>query len=147
MNTTYSPTLDVDGITGPDSPYPSATVCGDIIYVSGQVSFADDGSVAGIGDVAVQTQCSLERLARILSVFGATLDNVVSCTVYLTDAAHAGVFNQAWVTAFGGHRPSRATVVSGLLDPRLLVEVQAIARVPQGHIPQGGIAPGLQEPK
>jgi 2-iminobutanoate/2-iminopropanoate deaminase len=130
MNSTYSPTVDVDGITGPDSHYPSATLCGDTIYVSGQVSFADDGSVAGLDDVAVQTRCSLERLARVLSVFGATLDDVVSCTVYLTDAAFAGAFNQEWAAAFGGHRPSRATVVAGLLDPRLLVEVQAVARVP-----------------
>lgn len=147
MNSTYSPTVDVDGITGPDSPYPSATVCGNIIHVSGQVAFADDGSVVGIGDVAVQTQCSLDRLARVLSVFGATLDDVVSCTVYLTDAAHAGAFNQAWATAFGGHRPSRATVVAGLLDPQLLVEVQATARIPQVQVPQGSVAPGMQEPK
>ncbi|MET3368409.1 UNVERIFIED_CONTAM: 2-iminobutanoate/2-iminopropanoate deaminase [Jeotgalibacillus campisalis] len=142
MNSTYSPTLDVDGITGPESPYPSATVCGDTIYVSGQVSFADDGSVVGVGDVAVQTRCSLERLARVLSVFGTTLDDVVSCTVYLTDPALAGAFNQAWVAAFGGHRPSRATVVAGLLDPRLLVEVQAIARIPRGDS-----GPGKRESK
>lgn len=130
MQSTHSRTLDVDGITNLASPYPSATLSGDTIYVSGQVSFADDGSVVGIGDISVQTRCSLERVVRVLSAYNATLDDIVSCTVYLTDAALAEAFNTTWVSVFGEHRPSRATVVAGLLDPRLMVEVQAVARVP-----------------
>lgn len=137
MNSTYSRSLDVDGITNSRSPYPSATLAGDTIYVSGQVSFADDGSVLGIGDIAVQTRCSLERLAKVLSAYNATLDDVVSCTVYLTDAALSAAFNSTWVSVFGEHRPSRTTAVAGLLDPRLLVEVQAIARVPKGSRSSG----------
>jgi 2-iminobutanoate/2-iminopropanoate deaminase len=121
--------VDVDGITTPGSPYPSATRVGDTLYVSGQVSFNDDGSVFGEGDITAQTRRTLTRLARILSVYGATLDDAVSCTVYLKDASLAGAFNAAWSAVFGGHRPSRATVVAELLDPRLLVEVQAIAHL------------------
>ncbi|MGO4582871.1 RidA family protein [Arthrobacter sp. 2RAF6] len=122
-------TVDVDGITTPGSPYPSATRAGDTIYVSGQVSFADEGGVLAEGDASAQTRHALARLARVLAVYGATLEDVVSCTVYLKDASLAEPFNAAWSAAFGGHRPSRATVVAELLDPRLLVEVQAIARL------------------
>lgn len=124
-----APTVDVDGITTTDMPYPSATRAGDIVYVSGQVSFTDDGTVHGEGDVTAQTLHSLSRLARVLDAYGATLDDVVSCTVYLKEASLGGAFNAAWSAGFGGHRPSRATVVTELLDPRLLVEVQAIAHL------------------
>ncbi|MGF6834980.1 2-iminobutanoate/2-iminopropanoate deaminase [Paenarthrobacter sp. TE4293] len=134
MTSIQSPgrTVDVDGITTPDSPYPSATRAGDTVYISGQVSFGDRGTVVGEGDIQAQTRCSLERLVTVLSTYGATLGDVVSCTVYLRDAALAEAFNRTWVSVFGGHRPSRATVVAELLDPRLLVEVQAIACLPQG---------------
>ncbi|WP_369745923.1 RidA family protein [Paenarthrobacter sp. AMU7] len=134
MTSLHSPgrTVDVDGITTPDSPYPSATRAGDTVYVSGQVSFGDGGSVVGEGDIEAQTRCSLERLGKVLSTYGASLSNVVSCTVYLRDAALAEAFNRTWVSVFAGHRPSRATVVAELLDPRLLVEVQATACLPQG---------------
>jgi 2-iminobutanoate/2-iminopropanoate deaminase len=122
-----APTIDVDGITTTGMPYPSATRAGDFVYISGQVSFTDDGAVHGEGDVTAQTLHSLTRLARVLDAYGATLDDVISCTVYLKEANLGGAFNAAWSAGFGGHRPSRATVVAELLDPRLLVEVQAIA--------------------
>ncbi|WP_347109394.1 RidA family protein [Paenarthrobacter sp. S56] len=137
MTSIQSPgrTIDVPGITTPVSPYPAATRAGDWVYVSGQVSFDDDGSVRGEGDIEAQTRCSLERLQRVLAGYGAGLADVVSCTVYLRDAGLADAFNTAWVSAFDGHRPSRATVVAELLDRRLLVEVQAIAYLPQTPTP------------
>lgn len=133
MTSTQIPvrTVDVPGITTEASPYPAATLAGGTLYVSGQVSFSDDGLVVGEGDIEAQTRCSLERLGRVLATYGAGLANVVSCTVYLKEAVLAEAFNKTWVSAFGGHRPSRATVVAELLDPRLLVEVQAIACLPQ----------------
>lgn len=119
--------LDVSGITTPASPYPSAVVSGDLVFVSGQVSFDDAGSVVGEGDVTAQTRQVLERLQRVLHACGATLDDVVSTTAYLTRPSDSGAFNAEWSRWFGGRRPARATVVAQLLDERLLVEVQAIA--------------------
>ncbi|WP_284982313.1 RidA family protein [Arthrobacter sp. efr-133-TYG-118] len=131
-------TVDVEGITTAGSLYPSATRVGDTVYVSGQVSFTDDGRIHGEGDVSAQTRHSVARLARVLAVYAATLDDVVSCTVYLKDASLAESFNAAWGAAFGRHRPSRATVVAQLLDQRLLVEVQAIARLQRSSSADAG---------
>lgn len=132
--------LDVPGITTSSSPYPSAVVVGDLVFVSGQVSFDDSGSVVAEGDVTGQTRQVLERLQRVLLMSGATLDGVVSTTVYLSRASYAGAFNTEWSRWFGSRRPARATVVAQLLDERLLVEVQAIA-VRTSPDTEGGTSP------
>ena len=119
--------VDVPGVTTAASPYPSARRVGDLVFVSGQVSFDDAGRVAGT-DVVEQTRNSLTRLGRVLDDAGATLHDIASATVYLTNAGDAARFNEEWMRWFGAeHRPARATVVADLLDPRLLVEIQAIA--------------------
>lgn len=119
--------IDCEGITTESGPYPSAVRAGRLVHVSGQVSFDDAGAVVAEGDVAGQTRQSLERLQRVLTSVGGSLEDVVACTVYLTDAAFAELFNEEWARWFRDRRPARATVVAQLLDPRLLVEVQATA--------------------
>ncbi|MBC2638771.1 MULTISPECIES: RidA family protein [unclassified Rhodococcus (in: high G+C Gram-positive bacteria)] len=125
-------TVDVPGVTTGTSPYPSARRVGDLVFVSGQVSFDDDGIVVGT-DVGTQTRHCLTRLQRVLAAAGATVHDIASATVYLTNAANAAGFNEEWMRWFGGeHRPARATVVADLLDPRLLVEIQAVAVTGRG---------------
>ncbi|WP_197379658.1 RidA family protein [Mycolicibacterium mengxianglii] len=118
---------DVAGITTEQSPYPAWVQYDHTIYVSGQVSFDDDGNVVGEGDPALQTEVALDRLARVLAAAGSDLDHVVSTTVYVTSASYAAEMNRVWRQKFGAHRPARATVVAGLLDERLLVEISATA--------------------
>ncbi|MET7927406.1 RidA family protein [Streptomyces sp. NPDC005349] len=126
-NRTQAPTpVDVPGITTPDSPYPSATRWGDTLHVSGQVAFDESGAIAHEGDIRGQVRCTLDRLGRVLAHFGAGPGSVAAATVYITDASYAVVLNEEWSAWFAGHRPARATVVAGLLDPRLLVEITAV---------------------
>jgi 2-iminobutanoate/2-iminopropanoate deaminase len=121
--------LDVEGITTPITPYPNEVAVGSLIFVSGQVSFDDLGAVVARGDVTGQTRQCLRRLERVLDAAGAGLDDVVSATVYLSDAAHAAELSAEWGRWFAERRPARATVVAALLDPDLLVEVQAVAHM------------------
>lgn len=125
--------VDCEGITTASSPYPSAVLAGPLVHVSGQVSFDDAGAVVAEGDVTGQTRQCLERLQRVLTSVGGSLDDVVACTVYLTDAAFAESFNVEWARWFRDRRPARATVVAQLLDSRLLVEVQATAVLGPEH--------------
>jgi 2-iminobutanoate/2-iminopropanoate deaminase len=71
---------------------------------------------------------TLDRVRRVCEEAGGDLSNVVTATVFLTDLANFESYNEAWVEAFGDHRPARATVQAGLLFD-MLVEVQAIAVV------------------
>ncbi|KXF49787.1 enamine deaminase RidA [Rhodococcus sp. SC4] len=124
--------VDVPGVTTGTSVYPSARRVGDLVFVSGQVSFDDTGNVVGT-DVVEQTRHSLTRLDRVLAAAGATLHDIASATVYLANAGDAPRFNEEWMRWFAAeHRPARATVVADLLDPQLLVEIQAIAVTGRG---------------
>ncbi len=69
---------------------------------------------------------ALDRVRRVIAEAGGDLSNVVSATVFLTDLANFAAYNEAWVEAFGDHRPARATVRADLLFD-MMVEVQAIA--------------------
>ncbi|NHP17078.1 RidA family protein [Rhodococcus sp. KBW08] len=120
-------TFDVAGITTLSSVYPSAVAAGELVYVSGQVSFDDDGAVVHEGDVTAQTAQCISRLADVLVGVGSVLADVVQATVYLADAAYADDFNREWSHWFADIRPARATVVAQLLDSRLLVEISATA--------------------
>jgi len=126
-------TFDVSGVTTPETPYPAATRFGEFVFVSGQVSYDDVAEIMAPGDPYLQTLQALARLDRVLAERGGGLRDVVQATVYLAHAGDVVPFNRAWREAFGVHRPSRATVVAALLDPRLLVEVQAIAVVRGGE--------------
>jgi 2-iminobutanoate/2-iminopropanoate deaminase len=63
---------------------------------------------------------------RVCEEAGGDLSNVVTATVFLTDLGNFAAYNEAWVEAFGTHRPARATVRADLLFD-MMVEVQAIA--------------------
>ncbi|MET0978675.1 MAG: RidA family protein [Paeniglutamicibacter terrestris] len=127
MSTSGLTNIDVAGITLETSPFPSATRAGDFIFVSGMVSKDENKVLVGEGDIYAQTVQTLKNLQTVLAGYELGLDAVATATVYINDAAMAGEYNRAWVDTFGGHRPSRATIVAPLLAPKLLVEVQATA--------------------
>ena len=112
---------------GPSTlPFSQGVRAGNLLFIAGQGPVDDDGNLAGAGDIREQTRVTLDRVRRVCEEAGGDLSNVVTATVFLTDLANFGAYNEAWVEAFGDHRPARATVQAGLLFD-MLVEVQAIA--------------------
>ena len=101
---------------------------GRTVYVSGQVSMDADGNVVGEGDVEAQTEKVLENVATVLEAAGGTLDDVVKVTVFITDMGHYDGIHRVRRRFFGEPYPASSMVeVSALIDPRLLVEVEAVA--------------------
>ena len=87
-------------IHDPAGAYAHGIRAGNLLFVAGQV---------GTGDgVAEQTRSALDGVRAVLAEAGGDLTNVVSTTVYLTDVADFAAYNEAWVEAFGDHRPARA---------------------------------------
>jgi 2-iminobutanoate/2-iminopropanoate deaminase len=68
-------------------------------------------------------------MRRVLAEAGASLSDVATTTVFLTDLSDYKAFNEAWATAFGDHRPTLALVRADLVRPGVVVEIQAIAVV------------------
>ena len=65
--------------------YAQAIKVGDTIYVSGQVSHDDNGNIVGRGDMEVQMRQAYENIQKLLTQYGATLNNVVDETLFVTD--------------------------------------------------------------
>ena len=111
----------------PAGPYSPAVRAGDLLFVSGQVPRDPrTGDVDG-GDVATQARRTLANLRLALEAAGATVNDVVSVTVYLADENDWGAFNEVYRETFSPPYPSRTVVGARLRG--VLVEVSAIAWV------------------
>jgi 2-iminobutanoate/2-iminopropanoate deaminase len=111
----------------PALPFSKVRRAGDLVFLAGEVPFADDGSIPqGIGP---QTDLTLARIALTLNGEGLSLKDVVSCTVHLADKADFRAFNEAYARHFSDPLPVRTTVQAELmLDARVEITVIAKAR-------------------
>ena len=114
-------------------PYTPVVQAGPWLVVSGQVGLKDGSIVAG--GVARQTEQALGNLSALLAEHGAGLEDIVKTTVFMTDIADYGTINEAYVSAFGTHRPARSAVAVAGLPLGALVEIEAWAFRPGASAP------------
>jgi enamine deaminase RidA (YjgF/YER057c/UK114 family) len=122
------------GIAPPIRPYYSNCVkvaAGSaLLFLSGQVGMDASGRIVG-ADAASQTKQAIENLRLMLEANGATLDDVVRVTVYVTDMRHFDEIATVRLQAFPKNGPSSTIVeVRALALPGLLVEIDAVAVLP-----------------
>ncbi|MFQ5917654.1 MAG: RidA family protein [Candidatus Binatia bacterium] len=99
-----------------------------MIFVAGQAAFDKDGHVVGKGDITQQTQVTLENVKSVLESAGASLEDVVRITVFLTDIRNMSVMQRVRADYFRSNYPASTGVqVSSLAHEDLLVEIDAIA--------------------
>ncbi|MFD5480073.1 RidA family protein [Streptomyces hawaiiensis] len=108
--------------------YAQAIRSGDLIHVSGQLSFDEAGGFHPDDDIAAQLEQTYVNLDKVLAHYGATRDQVVSQTLYAVDlvrnAEAVAKGNRAY---FGTHRPvSTALGVTELTFPGQLVEISCV---------------------
>jgi 2-iminobutanoate/2-iminopropanoate deaminase len=122
--------------TDPHSYYTEAVRYGNLVFVSGQVALDSDGEVVGEGDVAAQANRALENLGRVLDAAGASPAYVLKITIFMTNAADRARIMPARRAFFGATRPASTLVeVRALARPELLIEIEAIAAVPDSGAP------------
>lgn len=115
-------------MTKPLGPYSPVVRAGEFVIVSGQGGIADGVKVDG--GVRAETVQTMKNVATQLASVGATLNDVVKTTCFLTDMENFSIFNEAYAEALGDHRPARSTVGVAALPAGFLVEVEAWAYVP-----------------
>jgi len=116
----------------PVGPYSAGMGFERLIFVSGQgATDPATGKLAG-DNVERQTEQCLKNVQSILEAAGSSLQHVLRCGVFLLDMREFQTMNGVYARMFGDHRPARTTVqVAGLPGDGLLVEIDAIAYVPE----------------
>jgi enamine deaminase RidA (YjgF/YER057c/UK114 family) len=110
--------------------YSRAVAAGDQVWVSGCTSVVD-GQVAHIGDMGAQAAEAIRIIAAALADLGCALADVVRTRIFVTDITRWQEVAAAHLAAFGDARPAATMVeVTALIDPRLLVEIEAVAYKP-----------------
>ncbi|OQQ19127.1 enamine deaminase RidA [Streptomyces sp. M41(2017)] len=128
---------DPTRIPAPDGVAPATAyshvvaATGRFVAVSGQLPLDEDGAIVGEGDAEAQARQVFENLRRCLAAAGATFEDVVKLTFFVTDMAHLPAIRAARAAHLPADRlPAASAVqVAALVRPEFLMEIEAFAVV------------------
>ena len=112
--------------------YAQAVKVGETIYLSGQVSHDEEGNIVGLRDMETQMRQAYANIQKVLSQYGATIDNIVDEVLFVTDMDSAfaaavkcrrEVFSTTPVVA------STIVQIQSLAFPELMIEIKCVAKL------------------
>ncbi|MDN4589789.1 RidA family protein [Xenophilus aerolatus] len=109
----------------PALPFSKTRRVGELVFLSGELPLVPDGAMPE--GIEAQTALTLERIAATLQSEGLGLNDVVSVTAYLVNAADFAGFNRVYAEHFAEPRPVRTTVRADLMLPGALLELTVVA--------------------
>jgi len=103
---------------------------GDLVFVSGMLASAADGSIVGVGDIRAQTRQVCENLKVAMEEAGGTLDDICRVDVFVRNMEHFPEIHEVRREYFTGSPPASTMVeISKMTNPNCLIEINAIAVV------------------
>ena len=115
------------GMAPPGGHYSPGVAAGGLLFVSGQLPIAPDGTRLTGADFAAQARQALDNVDAVLRARDLTRARLVQVRVYLVDLADWGPFNALYAEWIGAHRPARAVVPVPALHFGLRLEIEAVA--------------------
>lgn len=119
-------------ILSPDAPQPvsvysQAIQSGELLFLAGQIPLDPISGELVSGSIELETERIMQNLAAVLSAAGASLQQIVKTTVYLTNMGDFAEFNAAYAKHFPSAPPARTTVAVAALPRGARIEIEAIA--------------------
>lgn len=114
----------------PIGPYSQAIAANGMLYVSGQIAINRATGQLMISDIATETQQVMKNLQAILSEAGIGFEQVVKCSIFLSNMEDFGTVNEIYGQHFGNPAPARETVAVKTLPKNVNVEISCIAYLP-----------------
>jgi 2-iminobutanoate/2-iminopropanoate deaminase len=116
----------VPGEMEPVSHYCHVVKAGGFIWLSGMVGVETDGSIPT--ETSAQFDIALRTVDNCLRHAGGLPDQIIKVQVFMTDIKERAVINPSRIEYFGKNKPSSTLIeVSALVDPRMKVEIEAVA--------------------
>jgi reactive intermediate/imine deaminase len=115
--------------------YSHAVRKGGLLCVSGQVAIDQDGNVVGVGDFRAQAEQVFRNLKAVIEAAGGTMNDILKTTTFITDIANRPLLAEVREKFYGPEPPaSTLVVISSLVRPELLIEVEAIVALDEGAV-------------
>lgn len=127
-----SPTVEVEYLNPPDRkdmnlPFSEAVKVGNTLYLSGQIGMDYTTGVLAEGGIKAETDQTLKNIQKTLQRYGADIDDIVKCTIFLADIEEWPLMNEAYVPFFTKHFPARSAMAGSGLAMGARVEIECIA--------------------
>ena len=114
-----------------NAPYSPGVVYNGLLYISGQLPLVPETGKVAEGGVREHARQALANMDEVLREAGVPRENVIQCRVYTSDVSYWDEINLEYTEFFGAHRPARVVVPTGPLHYGSLVEIEALAAVPE----------------
>jgi 2-iminobutanoate/2-iminopropanoate deaminase len=111
-------------------PFSEAVRAGNLLILSGQIGNLPGTTTLAPGGIGPESRQALENIRAVLGRHGASLKDVVKCTVFLADMGEWGAFNAVYREFFSAPYPARSALGTSGLAFKARVEVECIAVVP-----------------
>lgn len=118
--------------TAPEAigPYSQAMVCGQTVYLSGQIALDPLTMELCSSDIVLQIEQVLKNLAAVCHAAGGSLNCIAKLSVYLTDLSYFSLVNEAMTRHFTAPYPARAAIEVSALPKGALVEMDGVMFLP-----------------
>lgn len=119
--------IQIPGAPAPIGPYSQAIVSGDTVYVSGQIPMNPFTGELEVASIEEATHRILKNIETLLKEAGLTLNNIVKCSIFMTDLGQFSEMNAVYGSYFQDVPPARETVQVSKLPMNVPIEISCIA--------------------
>ena len=119
--------IATDKAPGAVGPYSQGVKAGNFIYTSGQLAIVPETGELIKGDIQKETRQCLDNVKAVLDEGGASFEDIVKVTVFVTDIKNFSLINEVYAEYFTNHKPARSLVEVSNLPKGGDIEIEAIA--------------------